>query len=96
MERDLLVMPAVTTDEAGGSPLDRVGVDFYEARPIALDDGRVLLNTPGGFLLAVDRTGGGPCPCTTSARRSSPWSSHRETRSLLVGCEDHSAYLLTL
>jgi hypothetical protein len=95
MERDLLVDPVVRTDEEGGEVYlgDRVGVDFYEARPIALDDGRVLLNTPGGSLLAVDtRTG------RTEALHDfgSPIVSlelHRATRSLLVCCEDTSAYL---
>src|SRR5262249_16762293 len=60
MARDLLVSPAQLHDSEGGEiPLgDRVGVDFYEARPIYLDDSRILLNTPGGFLLGVDTEGG--------------------------------------
>lgn len=96
MDRDLLVSPDPVRDGSGEVVGERVGVDFYEARPLYLDDGRVLLNTPSGFLLGVDTQGGrtevlhdfrSPVVCLEL---------HREARLLLVGCEDRSVHLMRL
>jgi hypothetical protein len=98
MARDLLVSPAQLHDSEGGEiPLgDRVGVDFYEARPIYLDDSRILLNTPGGFLLGVDTEGGRSEVLRDFRSPILSLELHREKRLLLVCCEDRSAHLMTL
>lgn len=98
MARDLLVSPAQVHDSDGRAiPLgDRVGVDFYEARPLYLDGSRMLLNTPGGFLLGVDAEGGRTEVLRDFRSLILSLELHREKRLLLVCCEDRSAHLLTL
>jgi hypothetical protein len=98
MARDLLVSPAVTHDDEGRAVDlgDRVGVDFYEFRPVFLDGRRVLLNTPGGFLLGIDTEGGRAEVLGDFRSPVLSLALHREKRFLLVCCEDRSVRLLRL
>jgi hypothetical protein len=98
MARDLLVSPTVTHDDEGREVHlgDRVGVDFFEFRPVFLDGRRVLLNTPGGFLLGVDTEGGRTEVLGDFRSPILSLGFHRAKRLLLVCCEDRSAHLMRL
>jgi hypothetical protein len=94
--RDLLINRQVTVGPDGSEVFQgyRIGVDFYEAQPFFLDEHRVLLNSPSGFVFCIDTESG-----QTEVRHDlgSPIRAldfHRETQRLLAGCEDNSVRLL--
>ncbi len=83
-------------DEAGRKSFGgwRYGVEEAESRPFFLDDGRIVLNAPGGRLLGIDPDSGRVEVLHDLGSPVDGLAFHRESRRLLVGCQDGSVALL--
>jgi hypothetical protein len=93
-ERDFVHGPQWTQDEHGqdvvvGFRLSAgTGNGDPVTKPVSIDDRRVVVGTPSGFLLCVDAESGRSEVVHDFRSRIKGIRFHRDQRRLLVGCED--------